>query len=744
MAALRVELSLTSWEKELIRETRNTFSKELSLISPHASSLVSKDWIRNNWSWATHVLVQLRESCPDLENEELAIHQSNPVRTWEILRNKLSSRTPPSTSLDSYSCQSRLKQFLDANNCLPSLISQQQFPEIPQDCIQFASDDDEDWQTVWNFSRFIKTNHPRLHGVQLSNDDLEELEQLFQNLCSQQDGEEGDNTGEAQGHWAAEPNDLSSLREYPDFEIHSIVRTVASYSRQSQRELPNEVVQMPREWGSILIDLEYIPLSELTTDGDLSEDPIASWKPNKACPLDHHLYTEEEVLKYCIEAKFEFPGYRGENGIIFEATSLDESELCKARQDLEVIWPCQKNDCAFTFDPATNQTYLLQTRPGITFRKLQKQFSLGSARKYFRSITDQHRLNRLESFDSVLDNMQLQNSKVKAYGGLVDLIPFDEITLSGETNDTGHSGAIPFGSWNVPQGARLHRPDSEVIPVALKLVWRPGDPKGELSKRELASSIVTFSDSPIASIRLNGLTVNPDSNDIFLVFERARSLPEFLEENLVHTGNDWDVITGLLKDAADSLEVIHQRGHLHRDIHMGNVLIHSVPCPNDPYDSEYTELVIIDLGQGQDMSDSVYNTSNSYGDPSYRAPEVKSTRQYSEKSDVFAIGYLMTEILEIRCKKANDNAVPKALWDLISICLLKDAADRPKAEEFALQAEKLREDFFVLPEERENVTVRGEVVMNGPYVDFQCVLAEWKKSLDENEMNEGDDMIPYF
>ncbi|KAF4335300.1 fibroblast growth factor receptor [Fusarium beomiforme] len=501
---------------------------------------------------------------------------------------------------------------------------------------------------------------------------------------------------------------------------------------------------MSREWGSILDNLEYIPFSHLSTEDDLAQNPVASWKPNKACPLDHHLFTEEEVLKYCVEAKFEFPGHRGDNGIIFEATKLDESELCKVRQDLEVMWTCQKNDCAFTFDPATNQAYLLQTRPGIMFRKLQKQFSLESARKRFRSITDQHRLNKLETFDRVLDDMQLQNSKIKAYGGLVDLIPFNEITLSGETDDTGYSGTIPFGAWNVPQGARLHRPDSEVIPIALKMVWRPGDPNGELRKRELASSITTFSDSPIASIKLNGLTINPESNEIFLVFERARSVPLFLEEALVNTGKDWDVITTLLCDAACSLEVIHERGHIHRDIHMGNVLVHSVPCHNDPYDSEFTELVIIDLGQGQDMSNSVMNTSNSYGDHNFWAPEVKSRRQYSEKSDVFAIGYLMTEILEIRCKKANDCAVPKSLWDLIATCLLKDPADRPRAEALAVQTEKLREDFFVLPEEKKDVTVRGEVVMNGPYVDFPRAFGEWKQNLDENYMNGCDDMVPYF
>jgi hypothetical protein len=79
-------------------------------------------------------------------------------------------------------------------------------------------------------------------------------------------------------------------------------------------------------------------MSELITDGDLAQNPVTSWRPSKACTWDHHLFTEEEVLKFCVETRFEFPGYRGEDGIVFEATELDESELRKARRDLHVAW----------------------------------------------------------------------------------------------------------------------------------------------------------------------------------------------------------------------------------------------------------------------------------------------------------------------------------------------------------------------------------------------------------------------
>ncbi|WAO86229.1 Protein kinase domain-containing protein [Fusarium falciforme] len=708
MATLQVELSLSLWEKVLIRETNEAFFEELGALYPQETP-VSQQWVRNNWSWATQVLIQLRDSCNDLDDEENAIHQKDPHRTWQVLRNKLSSRIQTGTSSDSYSCRSRTRQFLDTNKNLEPLISQQQLPFIASDCIQLTKQDNQDWQSIWDFSKFIKTNHPRLRGLHCSIGDREELEQRFSTINPPQNVEEADLISQ-KSHGNLEAIEMNMVHEYPAFDVCSMVRTVASYCRQSQINLPEELAHLHRELYSFIDELEYIPISELRLEGDLAQNPVASWLPRKSCPLDHHLFTEEEVFKYCIEARFEFPGYRDQNGIIFEATELDKNQLCKSRKDLSILW----NDCGFTFDPAENRIYLLQTRPGIKFRELQKRFSLDTARKYFRMITDAVRLNELQTLESVLQVMDLQDSHLKTYDGLVEIIPFQDISFSEETDDTGHSGAIRFGGWHVPQGARLQNPDGEVIPVALKLVWGSEYPDRDRKKRELKNSIVTLTDAPIASIRLVGITINPKSNETFLVFEKAKGVPAFLDEALLNNGKDWDLITELFRDAADSLKIIHQRKLLHRDIHMGNVMIHYVPCPNDPFDPEYAELVIIDLGEGKDMTSRAWLTPNTYGNADYRAPEVISGRQYSIKSDVFAVGYLMTEILEIRSTKAGDDQVPQVLWNIVASCLQKDPDRRPKAHELAADVERLRDGFFVVPEKKE-AAVRGEVVLNGPF-----------------------------
>lgn len=172
-------------------------------------------------------------------------------------------------------------------------------------------------------------------------------------------------------------------------------------------------------------------------------------------------------------------------------------------------------------------------------------------------------------------------------------------------------------------------------------------------------------------------------------------------------------------------------------------MIHDAPCPNDPFDSEDTELVIIDLGQGQEIENPAWISTSMYGSRDYRAPEVDPGGQYSEKSDVFAVGYMMAEILRIRCEKAADDQIPKPLWDLIARCLQKDPDHRPTASELAAQAEKLREDFFVVPEERK-ADVRGEVILSGPLVDFRSLFSKWSEYRYKKDDGKSDDIIPRY
>lgn len=164
-----------------------------------------------------------------------------------------------------------------------------------------------------------------------------------------------------------------------------------------------------------------------------------------------------------------------------------------------------------------------------------------------------------------------------------------------------------------------------------------------------------------------------------------------------------------------------------------------VACPNDPFDSTYPELVIIDLGESQ-RKDLTTQSINMYGNPDYWAPEVLRERAYSEKSDIFAVGYVMVEIIRERCRVAKTSQVPQSLWELIHRCLSKNPVNRPVASELEKQVDNLRDAYFVVPKV---VTAgnRGSAMFpDKPCVDFLASVSQWRRSLVVEELGNEDDI----
>ncbi|KAF8857495.1 kinase-like protein [Acephala macrosclerotiorum] len=401
-------------------------------------------------------------------------------------------------------------------------------------------------------------------------------------------------------------------------------------------------------------------------------------------------------------------------------------------------------------DPESKKPYLLETRPGRKFRNLVKEFGLRSARSHFRSIVDSFRLKRSSRLRDILQNVDETISWVgeEKYEGMVDAIPFSELVLTNERA----SGNVHFAKWRCKQ--KLDMAEPREIEVVLKRIWPPDRRHAQMLIRELQNSIHSFATRPIGSIELCGITSVPSvpsepsehnagfpPGSVFLVLERAQNLGQFLQKNLSGSPADWDLISELFGDLATSLESLHEGDDsvIHRDIHMDNIVLRQQPCPNDPYVDTENELVIIDLGESQ-RSNSASQTINTYGNADYRAPEVTASREYSEKSDVFSVGYVMVEIIRQRCHVSKESRVPKPLWDLIHKCLARDATDRPSASELVQGVEEIRETFFWVPEEISKQN-RGRVIFPDELSeDFSVVVPAWKKSLTEQESGSEDDI----
>ncbi|PKC57461.1 kinase-like protein, partial [Rhizophagus irregularis] len=85
-----------------------------------------------------------------------------------------------------------------------------------------------------------------------------------------------------------------------------------------------------------------------------------------------------------------------------------------------------------------------------------------------------------------------------------------------------------------------------------------------------------------------------------------------------------------LKDIAKGLEIIHNSGYVHRDLHTGNILRHG----------SWTMISDLGLTWSQDS----VSTDELFGVLEYMAPEILSGGQYSSASDIYSFAMIMYEI----------------------------------------------------------------------------------------------------
>jgi serine/threonine protein kinase len=93
------------------------------------------------------------------------------------------------------------------------------------------------------------------------------------------------------------------------------------------------------------------------------------------------------------------------------------------------------------------------------------------------------------------------------------------------------------------------------------------------------------------------------------------------------------------------LECLHKSCIVHRDLHMGNILIRVVPGTATP-DTGNGSLKIIDVGNCKLLTDHELHTMTHIGGTmSYFSPERVENKQYNEKDDVWAAACIVSELV---------------------------------------------------------------------------------------------------
>lgn len=199
-------------------------------------------------------------------------------------------------------------------------------------------------------------------------------------------------------------------------------------------------------------------------------------------------------------------------------------------------------------------------------------------------------------------------------------------------------------------------------------------------------------------ITVYGITKDPKDNNYMVVMQYAKrgSLQKLLDNKFYELSLS-DKISNLYC-IAEGLHAIHDAGLMHKNLHFGNIVNETIIssfitdvglCKPVPQESESKEI---------------------YGVLPYVAPEILYKKEYTQKSDIYSFGIIMSEIfngytpyhnihhdedLAIKiCRgyrpKINCE-VPYIILDLMNKCLDADSQNRPTTKELVENLKRSQE-----------------------------------------------------
>ncbi|MDF1664389.1 MAG: protein kinase [Planctomycetota bacterium] len=202
-------------------------------------------------------------------------------------------------------------------------------------------------------------------------------------------------------------------------------------------------------------------------------------------------------------------------------------------------------------------------------------------------------------------------------------------------------------------------------------------------------------------IQIFDVGTSPDGKPyIVMDFVDGDSLKEMVDEDLVSP----EKALILIKQVADALTHIHDRGILHRDIKPHNIVV----------DSKTGIPVLLDFGlaRERDKSSSLTEDGSVLGTVAYMPPEQADGQVVGERADIYSLGATLYYVLAGRAPFQGDRValmkqvfmdspiapskfsknVPKALEDACLRCMAKDSEERPQsAEAFSAELSALLE-----------------------------------------------------
>ena len=223
--------------------------------------------------------------------------------------------------------------------------------------------------------------------------------------------------------------------------------------------------------------------------------------------------------------------------------------------------------------------------------------------------------------------------------------------------------------------------------VAIKVLRRRAD--AQVRKRVLDEARHTAALGDPAVVTVYSVLDETDPPAIVMEFVEGFPIDRFAAQL------NFEQKARLLREVARGLAVAHERGLIHRDLKPDNVLVGPDLRPR-----------ILDFGLALSLTEAARQGRGFEGTPLYASPEQVMDRPLGPASDVFSFGSLMFKVLTGKPPFDGDSisqvleavvgtsppflrevavGVPEDLQAICLACLAWNAADRPGAEQVALE-----------------------------------------------------------
>ena len=211
-----------------------------------------------------------------------------------------------------------------------------------------------------------------------------------------------------------------------------------------------------------------------------------------------------------------------------------------------------------------------------------------------------------------------------------------------------------------------------------------------------------------------------------------------------------EIIKDIFYQLVKAVAYIHKRNVLHRDIKAGNIFLTSSP------DSNFYRVMLADFGVSKVLSSDDALTETLAGTPYYLSPELCNSEPYGKKSDIWALGIVLYELMMLTTpfRGKNLQAVSaritrgkfpeitgpysEAIKNVCYSLLRNDPNERPTAKQLLeLKMFKGYTELYIAESVRSNKTYISNPASPGSEPGSSSTAAREAENIEASPSNKG-------